>query len=104
VEVTKGEATKAKVTTAKAMVRATKVRVMDQGDGKAVEVFKAVLSSQVGGWVMACVIVGAMAWVAYKDRQLLYKEVLDMRTKAIPLIEENNRMVKDVLEILRQKQ
>jgi hypothetical protein len=73
-------------------------------DSKPMEIFKAIISSQVGGWVAACLIIAAMAWVTYKDRQLLYKEVLDMRTKAVPLIEENNRMVKEALEILRQKQ
>jgi hypothetical protein len=73
-------------------------------NGGFLEFFKSILSSQVGGWVAACLIVAAMAWVTYKDRQLLYKEVTDMRSKAMPLIEENNRMGKEALEILRSKQ
>jgi hypothetical protein len=70
-------------------------------ESKTLEVFKAVLSSQVGGWIMACLIIAAMAWVTYKDRQILYQEIIQLRTELRPVVEEDNRVLKEILEIVK---
>jgi hypothetical protein len=72
-------------------------------NGGFAEVFKAILQSPVGGWVMACVIVAAMAWVTFKDRQTLYREIIQLRTELRPVVEEDNRVLKEILQILKEK-
>lgn len=67
------------------------------------DAFSAVLQSPVGGWVMACVVVAGMAWVTFKDRQIVYKEMVQLREKAIPTVEENNRMLKEIIQLLKDK-
>jgi hypothetical protein len=70
-------------------------------NGGFAEVFKAILQSPVGGWVMACAIVAAMAWVTFKDRQTLYHEIIQLRTELRPVVEEDNRVLKEILQILK---
>jgi hypothetical protein len=70
-------------------------------NGGFAEVFKAILQSPVGGWVMACAIVAAMAWVTFKDRQTLYQEIIQLRTELRPVVEEDNRVLKEILQILK---
>jgi hypothetical protein len=72
-------------------------------NGGIVEAFKAILSSPVGGWVMACVIVAVMAWMTFKDRQTLYKEIIQLRTELRPVVQEDNRMLEEILQILKEK-
>jgi len=72
-------------------------------NGGFLEAFKAILQSPVGGWVMACVIVAAMAWVTFKDRESLYQEIIKVRTELRPLVLEDHEMLKEILQILKDK-
>jgi hypothetical protein len=77
---------------------------MSNGGGGILEAFKAILQSPVGGWVMACVIVAAMAWITFKDRETLYKEIIQLRSELRPLVQEDHQMLKDILQLLKEKQ
>jgi len=52
---------------------------------------------------MACVIVAAMAWVTFKDRESLYQEIIKVRTELRPLVLEDHEMLKEILQILKDK-
>lgn len=70
-------------------------------NGGFVEAFKTVIQSPVGGWVAACAIIAAMAWITFKDRQALYQEIIQIRTELRPVVEEDNRVLKEILEIVK---
>lgn len=72
-------------------------------NGGFLEAFKATLQSPVGGWVTACVIVAAMAWVTFKDRQTLYQEIIKVRSELRPLVIEDHQMLEEILQILKDK-
>jgi hypothetical protein len=72
-------------------------------NGGFLEAFKAVLQSPVGGWVMACIIVAAMAWMTFKDRQTLYEEIINLRSELRPLVQEDHQMLKEILQLLKEK-
>jgi hypothetical protein len=74
------------------------------GDGNGIAgVFKALLTSPVGGWALAVCLVAGMAWLTFKDRQAIYADVVRLRENAMPLIRENNDIAKQILTILREK-
>lgn len=79
---------------------------MSNGDtpkGTLVESLKAILQSQVGGWVIACCVTVAVGWWVVKDRELVYKDLHGLREKAMPLIIESNHILKEIQEDLRRK-
>jgi hypothetical protein len=74
------------------------------GNGNTVAgLFKALLTSPVGGWALAVILVGFMAYLTFKDRQSMYQDVVRLRENAMPLIRESNDMAKQILTILREK-
>jgi hypothetical protein len=50
------------------------------------EILKAIMASQVGGWVIACIVFAfVIRWVIH-DRAEVYKDVANLRDKAMPAI------------------
>jgi hypothetical protein len=77
---------------------------MSNGSGNTVSsIFKELLTSPVGGWALAVILVASMAWLTFKDRQAIYADVVRLRENAMPLIRENNDLAKQILTILRDK-
>lgn len=72
------------------------------GKSTIIEVFKTIITSPVGGWVSAMLVVVAMAWVTFKDRQAVYQDLARLRESAMPLIRENNELLKDILIEVRR--
>ena len=63
---------------------------MSNGNGKGtiLEAFKSILSSPVGGWVLAVGIVGYMSW-------LMYDDLNHLREAAMPVIREGTKVAQD---------
>jgi hypothetical protein len=77
---------------------------MSNGPGNMLtSIFKELLTSPVGGWALAVVLVASMAWLTFKDRQAIYADVVRLRENAMPLIRENNDLAKQILTILQEK-
>jgi hypothetical protein len=77
---------------------------MSNGTGNTLSsIFKELLTSPVGGWALAVVLVASMAWLTFKDRQTMYADVVRLRESAMPLIRENNDLAKQILTILQEK-
>jgi hypothetical protein len=78
--------------------------VNDNGGSDKVRLFKAILNSQVGGWIAACVVFAFVArWVS-NDRNLVYQDLWRLRKEAIDqlaeikvIIYENNQIAKQIM-------
>lgn len=67
------------------------------------DVIKNVLQSQVGGWIMACLLFAIVAWWMSEDRATVYEDLRGLREKAMPLIIENNELLKEIRDDLKSK-
>lgn len=56
-------------------------------------VLKTLLTSPVGGWALAVILTGVMAYLTFKDRQSMYADVIHLRELAMPLIRETKEIV-----------
>lgn len=78
---------------------------MSNGTGNTLaSLFKDLLTSPVGGWALAVILVTLMAYVTFKDRQIAYRDLVHLRENAMPMIKENNELAKQILSLLREKQ
>ena len=80
-------------------------------NGKWSDVVKAVLTSQIGGWLVACIIFFIVARWALRDRTAVYEELSNLRSNVTPMIVdtkamtvENNRLVHEVKTMLLKNQ
>ena len=74
----------------------------ESGNGNTIAaVFKAILASPVGGWALAVCLIGFMAYLTFKDREAMYRDVIHLRHTAMPLIEENNQILKEIRGMVR---
>lgn len=87
---------------------------MANGNGKWTDLFKTVLGSQVGGWVMACVAFGLVMHWTIRDRSEMYRDLQKLRHEAMPLItkteqivdqaktvtEDNNRILQEIRSMM----
>lgn len=51
------------------------------------------LASPVGGWALAVILTGVMAYLTFKDRQVMYQDLVHLREAAMPLIRETKEIV-----------
>jgi hypothetical protein len=66
------------------------------GNGKSgniLEAFKAVLQSQVGGWVLACAAFGFLTWWTLEDRKVLYTDMARLREHGMEMITATHEAV-----------
>jgi hypothetical protein len=65
------------------------------GNGKnsILGLLKSILQSQVGGWVLACGAFGFLSWWTIKDREVLYQDIVRLRTQGMALINETHEVV-----------
>jgi hypothetical protein len=76
----------------------------DNGGSDKIRLFKAILNSQVGGWIAACLVFAFVArWVS-NDRNLVYqdlwrlrKEAIDQLTEMKAILYENNQLAKQIM-------
>ena len=77
---------------------------MSDGNGKTtlLETLKTILQSQVGGWVIACLAFGAMAYWIIKDREIVYQDIHNLRDKAMPMILETKAIAEEARDVSTQ--
>ena len=69
--------------------------------GTIVEAGKTILSSPVGGWALAVAIVTYTSWLTMQDRQMIYDDLNRLRETAMPLLKENNQLLKEMRSAIR---
>jgi hypothetical protein len=72
------------------------------GGGGITDIFKAILTSPVGGWALAVVVVGYISWLTAQDRKAIYEDMRHLRDIVMPVIRdgpkvayENQRLIQE---------
>lgn len=65
---------------------------------------KALLASPVGGWALAVIAIGIMAWLTVQDRQVIYEDLARLRRAVADQISEGVKVVKENNELLQENQ
>ena len=71
-------------------------------NGNLIEALKTILQSQVGGWIIACVLFAFLARWVIKDRAEVYSDLAKLRETAMPAILENRRVTLESQIILNE--
>ena len=76
-----------------------------------VDVVKTILASPVGGWALAVIAIGLMAYHLAKERAQTYGDLAGLRAQAMPLIiatkelsEDNHKLLQEILERVKKDQ
>jgi hypothetical protein len=79
--------------------------------GRVVDALSTILSSPVGGWALAVLIVAYMGWFVMRDRQIMYEDLKHLREIAIPLLtraqsvaDENHKLLEEILRKVETQQ
>ena len=62
------------------------------GNGKWLDLVKTIINSQIGGWIIACVVFAIMARWVIQDRAAVYAELSSLRMQAMPMIAESKQI------------
>jgi hypothetical protein len=66
-----------------------------RGGGGFLEVFKTILTSPVGGWALAVIVVGYISWLTAEDRKAIYQDMQHLRDVVMPVIRDGPRVAYD---------
>lgn len=62
------------------------------GRGTFIDVFKTILTSPVGGWALAVIVVAYISWVTMEDRKAIYADMRYLRDVVMPVIRDGPRV------------
>ena len=84
------------------MSNGTTSRFPSPSNGGWAGALKTVLQSQVGGWVIACVVFGFIAHWVVQDREAVYADLANLRERAMPVLYENQKIARENQAMLEQ--
>lgn len=70
------------------------------GNNTIVGTFKTILQSPVGGWVVALIGFAALSYWIVQDRAVIYNDMQNLRTEAMPLIRDSKKLAEENKEAI----
>lgn len=70
-------------------------RLPGAGGGGFVDAFMAILTSPVGGWALAVIVIGYISWLTAQDRKAIYEDMQHLRDVVMPVIRDGPKVAYD---------